>query len=388
MGRLAFQRAALLRTPFIEAALALIASLICSSLWSILASPTVGRPQKPTRRPTPTPIPPIKEVWILYESSWGNVETDGNWSGWDLRNERSTQFNPPDDIPSPLYPRLGAYSSHSLATLNAHLAMIRNASIDAIVVPWDGPWISIERANNTNKTSSFSDETLRLLFDIAPKYQLKLIPLFTVFKGRNETTMDMDMTYYRARYLSHPSHYKRNGKPMGIIYAAQELKTGAEFLDETTDMLFMAVGSSMGDFLSIYDDGYIGTVTFFASDGASWGADHANWALFATLARERRIDFIPTVSPGFNDTVRGRFGGKALRARGCTDYYDRRWSAAVLTNVTTVMINSFNGWSDGTAIEPIVERVNYTITNDVWCGNDPEAFLTRTASWIQHFRTR
>jgi glycoprotein endo-alpha-1,2-mannosidase len=386
MSRLTFQRAALLRAPFIEAVLALVISLICSSLWSLLASPTIGRPQKPTRRPTPTPLPPIKEVLILYESEFGNIETDGNWSGWTLQTERSTQFDPPNNILSPVYPRLGTYSTHNLATLNSHLAMIRNASIDALVVPWDGPWISIERANNTNKTSSFSDETLRLLFELAPKYQLKLMPLFPVFKTRNKTTIDMDMAYYRARYLSHPAHYKRLGKPMGIIYNAHELKTGAEFLDETTDMLFMAAALSMNDYLAVYDDGYIGAVTFFASDETSWGANHANWGMFANIARDRRIDFIPTVSPGFNDTARGKWNGKAVRSRKCTEYYDQRWSAALATNVTTVMINSFNGWADGTAIEPVVERVNYTLTNDVWCGDDPEVFLARTTAWVKHFR--
>jgi glycoprotein endo-alpha-1,2-mannosidase len=173
---------------------------------------------------------------------------------------------------------------------------------------------------------------------------------------------------------------------MGIIYDAHEFKTGAEFLDESVEMVFMASANTMNDYLAVYEDGYIGFVTFFPSDELGWGANHGNWEWAMRMATVRRVDFVPAVSPGFDNSLIERFNSRSVRPRKCTEYYDERWSTAILAKARTVMIHSFNSWSEGTAIEPVVERENYSLSDQNWCGKDPEAFMTRTAAWITKFR--
>jgi glycoprotein endo-alpha-1,2-mannosidase len=174
---------------------------------------------------------------------------------------------------------------------------------------------------------------------------------------------------------------------MGIIYDAQELKTGAEFLDEhSEEMVFMGIPVTRNDYVSVYEDGYIGFVTFFASDDVGWGASHDHWEFIGRMARASGLDFVPTVSPGFDESVLGKWDKRKPRPRKCFAYYDERWTTALHARPKIVMIHSFNSWSEGSAIEPVVNRENYALSDDVWCGTDSMAFMARTAGWIDRFR--
>jgi hypothetical protein len=372
LSRVSRLRYLFIHAPFLEFLAIGALTLLCCASVKLLSRPPVPQSDPP----------PTREVWILYYGGWGNLDTDGEWGAWHQKgahNEKSA-FEPPDYIPSPHYPLLGPYSCHSEAILRQHLSMIRNASIDAIVFPWDGPWL----ANGT--LSSFTDKTLKLLFKLAPAYSLKIIPLFPFFEGRNKTTMVVDLTYYKGQYLTESAHYRVNGRPLAIIYNSQELRTCAELLDENQDMAFMASALTANDFFAIYEEGFLGFLTFFASDQLSWASDAANWKDLSENARRRKMEFIPAVSPGYNNTPTANWDRKGIKSRGCAAYYDERWSAAIYSQAHTVMINSFNGWHEGSVIEPVVNRVNYTLSDDLWCSDDPEFFIKRTVDWISLFR--
>jgi hypothetical protein len=77
-----------------------------------------------------------------------------------------------------VYHFLGVYSTHNETVLRAQLSIMRNVSMNTFVVPWDGAFIDVQTANNTNKTLSFSDQTLALLFKLASQYKIDNIPLF------------------------------------------------------------------------------------------------------------------------------------------------------------------------------------------------------------------
>jgi hypothetical protein len=95
---------------------------------------------------------------------------------------------------------------------------------------------------------------------------------------------------------------------------------------------------------------------------------------------------VPTVSPGYNDSVVERWNMRWTRDRQCSAYYDTRWTAAIESTPDIVLINSFNAWSEGSVIEPVIEVGNYTLSDQLWCGTDPEYFLARTAAWAARFR--
>jgi hypothetical protein len=362
-------RSAVLREPLLELVSAFIISILCLGISVFASRPTPGSHVS-------------KEVWILYIGTWGNPATDGNWSGWNGKGDRwdHPHFIPPHDLPSRHYPQLGAYSSHDESTLRTHLSLLKNASIDVLIVPWDSPFNSIV-------ATTFSDATLQLLFRLTPSFSLKVMPLIPVFKDRNLTTMRFDFQYYAARYLNESAHYRRGGLPVALVQDAHELKQGAEFIDEVRDrMSFVATAASLQHVIDIFEDGYLGLTTFFPSDEAGWAAHQRNWKAAAAGARERGILFVPAVSPGFDDSPVNHWNSRWTRSRNCASYYDARWAAAIEAQPDAVMINSFNSWSEGSGIEPAVEKGNYSLSDDIWCGKDPDVFVRRTAEWVAKFR--
>jgi glycoprotein endo-alpha-1,2-mannosidase len=354
--------------------------LTCSICWTAILSFKHFAPSPIRAPPVPLDSASPREVWILYFGSWGSPSVDGRWVSWNRTTDRwdHREFVPPDDLPSLHYPLLGAYSSHNKTVLKTHLGMLQSANITALIIPWDGPTIS-------NGTSSFSDQTIKLLFELAPQFSMHIIPLFPTFEHRNKTSLLADIASYKSRYIKQPAHYRRNGKALAIVYDVHELRGSLEVLEATPEMVFMASAVSRGDFLGAFEDGYVGFVTFFATDEASWGSQHWNWRELGEIARERGVEFVPTVSPGYNDSVIDRWHFRAARGRGCSDYYDDRWRSAIDANPTAIMINSFNDWTMGTAIEPVIERENYTLNDNIWCGREPDVFMRKTGEWARKY---
>jgi glycoprotein endo-alpha-1,2-mannosidase len=315
----------------------LLLSMACFGLSLLTASPI-------KRSAIQSSLPLPKEVWILYIGSWGNPETDGNWSGWDHSRDNWAIRIPPADLASVHYPVLGPYSSHNLAILRDHLRMLHDLSVDVVVVPWSA-------------RSIFSDQTLVQLFKAAPEFSIRILPLFEAYMGRNLTSLQFDYATYIANYVRQKAQYRRNGQPVGIVYDAQDVQAGAEFLMGASEMRFMATSLSRAHYLGAFEAGFLGFVTYFPSDDIGWASNHENWNQIAEMSADRGIEFVPTVSPGFNNSAINRWGFRALRSRQCSAYYDARWGAAIAEGTRVVMIHSFNSWSEGTAIEPVAERV-------------------------------
>jgi glycoprotein endo-alpha-1,2-mannosidase len=386
-------RFASVRASILEVLLVILISIICSLLVAFFPrrSPTGSSvPQSlqtsdsgnPYAQPSliSEPIPP-KEVWIIYLGSWGNPAVDGDWFGWNRTTERPDHpyFDPPEDIPSLYYPLHGAYSSHNKTILKIHLTMIRDMGIDAIVVPWLGPWAS-------NGTTSFTDQTIKLLFDLVPSYDLKVIPLFAKHQGRNLTSFLADLSFYAQRYAKMAGHYRRYRRAVAIVQNAHELRGSLELFEAFPDMSFMATSYGLNEFAGTFEDGHTGFVTFFASDGGSWGSNGENWPQLKEKAAAKGVDFIPTVAPGFNETAVVKWAGHSGRWRNCSVYYDARWQLALDNDPPVVLVHSFNDWQAGSVVEPAVERVNYSLSDDVWCGNDGDYYVKETREWVGRFK--
>jgi glycoprotein endo-alpha-1,2-mannosidase len=367
-------RKALRALPSVEVLVVIFISTACCIFSFFTSFPVhASIPVEPTAAPK---VP--REVWILYVGTWDNPETDGTWTGWDSKRDWEPR-DPPDSIASVHYPELGAYSTHNTTTLKSHLQLLQRASVDVLVVPWDGLSLG-------NNTATFSDITLNLLFGLTPDFGLKLLPLFTSYDLRNLTSVEFNYSYYTSRYVGEKAHYRRGGKPVGLIYDADSFKAGAEFLQRHTEMAFFATGGSQNDYFGVFESGYLGFVTFGPSEDTSWASNQQNWRPLAAMSRERRIDFVPTVSPGFNGSAVGRWGFHGPKSRKCAGYYDARWTAAIDVAPDAILVHSFNSWHEGSAIEPVVERTNYTLSDDIWCGTEPDFFIKKTAEWVRTYK--
>jgi hypothetical protein len=92
--------------------------------------------------------------------------------------------------------------------------------------------------------------------------------------------------------------------------------------------------------------------------------------------------FVPTVSPGYDDSVIYRSNSRWIRPRDRSSYYDTGWIAAISVRADIAIVNSFNAWHEGS----VIDRENCTLTDSRWCGIDPHYFLTRTSIWATPFK--
>lgn len=329
-----------------------------------------------------------RQVWILYYSSYANIENDDHWGDWRFRHhEYEKNFHePPDEIPSCYYPKEGIYSSHNESLIEKHMSMIKSANIDAIVVPWYGPEHNdiILLSNITG----FTDQTMQLLMKYAAKNELKIIPMIPNYQKRNASIVLKDLEYFEQKYSNNEAIYKcQNNKPLVFIYDIQNFADAAEVINtKASTFEFIGSGVNYNDFLEAFEDGAVGYITFFAAEGFSWSSTAENWPFMAKFSNQKNILFVPTVSPGYNDSVVNHWNMRFIKPRECSKYYNSRWEKAIKTGTNVIMINSFNGWKEATNIEPAQNRKGFQLTNDNWCNDDEDYYLKVTKEWITKFK--
>ena len=92
--------------------------------------------------------------------------------------------------------------------------------------------------------------------------------------------------------------------------------------------------------------------------------------------------FVPSVAPGHDDRSVRPWNRLWRRERKDGAYYTTMWKAAIAAEADAVMINSFNGWSDGTQIESVS-----TVATHGQCvvHASPGLYLDATAQHVEAF---
>ena len=349
----------------------LVVVLICvgCGLFVFLANPA---PVEQRRDVTPEK----KEVWLLYHAGWGNMDVDGTWGDWRLRKAMYSEiyFDPPAQLPVIHQPQLGIYSSHNESVLLSHLKMIKEMDVDVLVVPWDGP-------------SSFSDVSLDMLFELCPQFKLKLVPMIAVKERRNQTLIEEWIRELKTAHTDKETWHTRNGKHVLIVYDSHRIATVVDVVTAHNDLEIMGAPLTHDGLLDAYEEGFAGSVSFFAGNETSWMSGHKNWQDISRMCRNRGMLFVPTVSPGYNESTSNRWSIRAWNSRRCGAFYDERWKAALEANTNVIMINSWNYWPDGSVIEPVVDSERWPLSDNIWCGHDPYFFVRKTTDWIRIFKT-
>ena len=329
-------------------------------------------------------------VWIRYQGIFGTPWTDGNWSGWSYLYNAATNesFNAPSEIPSTLFPRTGPYSCHDPALLANHTQMIEAAGIDGIIVEWYGR----DGADPiTLSPSNFTDVTLSMLLDACATRKLRVGVEIAYFPGRNETTTAAALDYFFEKHAQHPAILKHRGRPVVLINEARQVNKIWEMIRGRR--AYFLAGFGTPDEIGIAnEDGFNAIYPSVASDGYRWSSNITQWPAARDLARKRGLDFVPRVAPGFNETATRRWMDlRAQRSREDGLYYQRMWSIAAGLQPTAVIIDSFNDWFRGTAIEPSVSMQGYEHTSNTWtdgADTDGRYYLDRTKLFCQFFKER
>ena len=262
---------------------------------------------------------------VFYYPWYGSASDQPEWFHWSNNGHK-----PPVDIAANFYPSRGAYSSSDFSILQQHMADIRGAGIDTVVVSWWGPG-SYEDRELAGVMSAARGQGLRVAIHIEP------------YDGRTPELVQRDVLALSTRWgVREFWLYLSDGPPPE---AWQSLTS------TFPDVTFWAHGHSPSN----------GVRGLFQAYAARAGFDGVytydpvrltpgQFETFCGLARARSLRCSPSVSPGYDgrrgvpdDTVLSRLGG---------DRYDESWTGAFAAGADVVSITSYNEWHEGTQIEP------------------------------------
>jgi glycoprotein endo-alpha-1,2-mannosidase len=346
------------------------------------------------------------DVLAFFYLWYGTPLVDGKWSHWDhqvlehwtpeVRAKHSAsagvKFKPPHDIHAPFYPERGPYSSRDGAVMRAQFAEMRSAGISTAVISW---WGRPDGSSAGDSQGVLTDGLVPGVLDAAAEAGVTVALHLEPYAGRSAESVALDLKYLCERYFSHGAVARdaRTGRPLLFVYdsyhiaaegwarllkrggdlsaavrgaaraaegasagAGADAGAGAGAAAAPCDAHFIGLWLNAGDGRDLRDGGFDGAYSYFATDSFSHGSSPSNWPAMATFLRQSGMDFLPSVSPGYDDSKIRPWNAQNKRARRDGGYYRDLWDAAIASGADRVTITSFNEWGEGTQIEPAVSR--------------------------------
>jgi hypothetical protein len=277
-------------------------------------------------------------------------------------------------------PAIGAYSSRSSETIAAHIDQSHRGNIDFWALSWWGPQ---SHENTTIRTSILTHprrDELRYAIHYESTGRLG------TFASPSFSNLIPDFRYMANNYFQDPNYLKIDGRPVVFIYLtrayfnSQASRDAVAALRAAMNSEFRVNPYIIGDDLfgggvnlqraqlwdAITDFDVYGTA--MQSRGSTSAALNQltnvyNSALQSLAATN--VGFIPTASPGFNDS--GVRSGHSAAPRYLTDdpnskegdLFKKMLNEVVVPRTDAraddiLMINSFNEWHEDTQIEPTI----------------------------------
>jgi glycoprotein endo-alpha-1,2-mannosidase len=287
------------------------------------------------------------------------------------------------ELQPPHQPVLGEYNDSDPKVIAKHMEWFRQSNIGLLVTSWWGPG-TVDDLNTKDVIMEHEDiGNLKIALHYETVGRLMM-------DGNDVGTANTDIEYMCENYFDHPSYYKIDGRPVIFIYVARllmELGTLEEALLTMRsragkcghniyligDQVFASAPTLTPnephvpfwyfDAVTNYDvygsagqpQGHIGT------DGVDrYYQQQAQWR---QLALQDNCDYIPAVSPGYNDRgVRLLKNHTALSRRitagsreGSLFHYQLKQAKELVDKRVDkmILVNSFNEWHEDTQIEPV-----------------------------------
>ena len=189
------------------------------------------------------------------------------------------------------------------------------------------------------------------------------------YAGRTAATVREDLRYIKDTYGSSPAVFRvpatEGGKPLYYVYDsyhipsrdwATVLTAGGASTVRGTDLdgIFIGLWLDRPHGSDLYEGGFDGFYTYFASTYFSYGSTPANWPYMAKFAADHNKLFVASVGPGYNDTGIRPWNAQNTKARNGGDYYRAMFTDAIDAKPDYISITSYNEWGEGTQVEPAV----------------------------------
>jgi hypothetical protein len=299
-------------------------SLYCFIIiWMFLSVPTLVGALSPIESDLrqETPHAPVMALYFPY------------WERSDWSYARMS------DLP------LQIYSGGDSETLERHIIEAENAGIDVLICVWYGPQEVI------------LNERCKKLQDIAlsrgSKLKFALLLDQSVWKllsGIDNLSMAIDVI--EQDFIAKQNYLIFKGLPVVLFLEPSGLGDVSTWLglraevDPDREQYWFAATEDF-EFLDVFDAVFYYDITSEQDAGRAMASYSRRLASYNARNNERR-PFIATVMPGYSNIIQGGH----VQAREDGQYYQRTWEDAIFRFADAVIINSFNGFSDGTHIEP------------------------------------
>ena len=317
---------------------------------------------------------------------------DGDFHGRQYLRER---------LVPPQLPELGEYDDRRPEVIAQHLAWSRHAGIEVWATSW---WGQGSREDNTTRTA------------ILPRTDLGSVRIAVMYETTGTTNnftdysgIRGDFTYLAEHYFPSRNYFKIDGRPVVVVYLTRVLARRGVLGSVVTDMragaadhgfdvfiigdhAFGNAGSTGGfdilDAITNYDvygamgvGGYATREDVDRYAGAQEGWRH--------LATDAGIAFVPSATPGFNDTaVRSGHDPLSRSLSGPNQpgsLFRALLEAAVPRDDRAgglVLITSWNEWHEDTQVEPVAAAPP-TATD-----NSPSGNAYTRGLWYEGYETR
>ncbi len=264
---------------------------------------------------------------------------------------------------SPVQP----YSSDDPTVIELHVVQAKRAGLDALIQFWQGA----ERDGNPSESNFIT------LLEKSGHYQMKAAVAVDVYSPLLPTVdkLTASLGELRDRHARNSAYLQTAGKPVIFFlgqarYSADSWNTIRQQIDPQHTMIWIAEASGV-EYLQAFDGFYYYNINK-AQDPTSLEME-VGGAVRTWSAQQGRFRYwVGTVSPGYNDRVLHP-EAPLVRERDQGNYYDALWHEVVRSSPDWILINSFNGWTEGSQIEPS------QLTSDT--------YLNQTAYLVGTFRS-
>ena len=287
-------------------------------------------------------------------------------------------------------PSLGWYDQQNADAINQHYDWARYAGVDYFITSYWGQGTGEDDIIKNYMLPNPNRGDLNLAVFLEPSI--------------NDSNVYSEMSYLSQNYLNQPGYYRINGKPVVCVYLTRT-KSDTELPDYVGKMRQAAQDSGVGEIYIVGDEvwgwanpgdaariglldaitnydvyGYMGSssnspyVQQYALD--NWDDKNQGWQ---DLADDAGVDFIPSVSPGFNDTaVRSGHAPISRKLGSEAAEFGSLFQAQLQmvkdnTDVDigrTIAVTSWNEWHEDTQIEPTAGLMATTNLDDSPTGYD------------------
>jgi hypothetical protein len=258
-----------------------------------------------------------------------------------------------------------SYCSTDTIAIDGHITAAKTQGIQGFVVDWYGPEAGVsndpDRGHIDEATATLLQQSEGRGFNVALMYDEGTVSAAETLTTEYQTRVISDLLYAR-KYFTMPAYLRYNGHPALFVFP---YPTVDPYIDwgEVRDQLGITVTlfdkDPNPDDPTTHDahfDGFFAWVQptnppGWTEDGTGWGKGYLRW-FYDTMATQSYTNKIAIggVWPGFDDTL-ASWGKDRYMWRRCGQTWRDTWSIAAYYTPPIVMIDTWNDFEEGTAIE-------------------------------------